>query len=419
MNINLEINIDGEWAPVATYEKRRVGGWLEYDADYVIDQKDTFHNRAGLLYPVNFELYNCPVIPAFLADITPSGAGRRVWLRRLGQKENTEAELDWDLLKVGAGNPPGNLRVCQAAIEPPEIKHPGFAMEDIVAKKSDFIEYAEEMGAIVAGATDIPGDAPKFMVVTDREDRWHPDGALAPGDVSESWIVKFPRGKKAEDRLVLRNEAPYYEVARWFGVRVGGSLLYRDDCLFIPRFDRERHRDKLLRHGLETVCSVANISEYGRRGDHIKFCQAIASVTTDPISEVLEYLRRDVLNTAMRNTDNHGRNTAIIKKRGYPIELSPLYDFAPMFLDPEGIPRASLWHGMEKSIGQPDWMAVARSLDGLIDVEHTTQYLASLAPMVAQLPAIMKQLGVEERILQEVIGRCAAIAMDLEKVARG
>lgn len=417
MNIDLQININGEWTPVATYEKRHSGGWLEYDTDYVIERKDTPHNRAGLLYPVNFDLCDCPTIPAFLVDITPSGAGRRVWLRRIGQKEDAGAELNWDLLTVGAGNPPGNLRVRQAAIDPPDSAHHGFTIEDIVSKKSNFIEYAEEMGAVVAGATDIPGDAPKFMVVTDKDGRWHPDGALRPEDVVESWIVKFPRGKDADDRLVLRNEAPYYEVARWFGIRVGGSLVYHDDCLFIPRFDRERCGGRLLRHGLETICSVADISDYGRRGDHLRFCQAIANAATNPTTEVLEYLKRDVLNTAMRNTDNHGRNTAFLKKRGCPIELSPLYDFAPMSLDPAGVPRASLWSGME-TYGQPDWVAVARSLRELVDVASTLRFLADQALKVAQLPAIMKQAGVEERVLREVSGRCGAISGSLEKAGR-
>lgn len=415
MHIDLQINIDGQWVPVATFDKRPNGGWLEYDAEYVIDQGDSPHNRASLLYPANFELYDCALTPAFLVDITPSGASRRIWLRRLGQSEDAGSALDWDLLTVGAGNPPGNLRVLQAAIESPIFKHPGFTMDDIVAKNSDFIEYAEEMGAVVAGATDIPGDAPKFMVVTDSDGRWHPDGALAPEEVVNSWIVKFPRGKDPADRLVLRNEAPYYEVARWFGIRVGAPLFYRDNSLFIPRFDRERHGDLLLRHGLETVCSAANISDYGRRGDHLRFCQAIVDVATNPASEILEYLKRDILNTSLRNIDNHGRNTAFIKKRGRPIELSPLYDFAPMSLDPEGMARASLWTGMENKIGLPDWGAVARSLREIVDLPTVLSLLADHSPKVAKLPAVMKQLGVEEKVIQEVARRCEAISSDLKK----
>jgi len=415
MKIDLQISLDGEWASIATCERSAVsGGWLEYDHAYVVDQKDSPHNRAGLLYPVNFDIHSFNTLPAFVVDILPAGAGRRVWLKRLDKKDGESVELDWELLSVGAGNPPGNLRVRQSVIEPPEPPHVGFSMDDIVAKKSDFIEYAEEMGAVVTGATDIPGDAPKFAVVTDVNGKWHPDGALRPEMIVSSWIVKFPRGKQAADKLILRNEAQYYEVARWFGIRTGDKLAYRDNCLFVPRFDRERSGNKLLRHGLETLCSVANISEYGRRGDHLTFCHAIATVATAPAAEIMEYLKRDILNAAMRNVDNHGRNTAFLKRRGGPIELSPLYDFDPMSLDPEGIPRASLWHGME-SAGRPDWVAVAKSLEGLVDVTHTIKFLSSQASKVARIPAVMKQLGVEGRVIEEVAARCEAIAGDLEK----
>ena len=418
MKADLQINIDGTWLSIATYERTPAGGWLEYEPGYVIDQKDSPHNRAGLLYPVNFDLYECPRLPAFLVDIIPAGAGRRVWLRRLGRSDDGSADLDWDLLLTGSGNPPGNIRVRQALVEPPEQSHPGFSMEEIVSKKSDFIEYAEERGAVVAGATDISGDAPKFMVVRDQAGRWHPDGSLPPEKVVDSWIVKFPRGKTDRDRLILRNEAPYYEVARWFGVRTGAQLTYRDDCLFIPRFDREPVDGTLLYHGLETVCSIAGIAEYGRRGCHFSFCSALARVAADPSGEVLEYLKRDILNTALRNVDNHGRNTAVIKKRGTAVGLSPLFDFAPMSLDPDGIPRASLWSGAESTIGRPDWGAVARGVGEFIDVGTTIRFLALQSTRVARLPAILQQVGVESDVLREVSRRCEEIAADLEKAGR-
>lgn len=419
MKADIEININGEWTPVASFEERRSGGgWLEYESDYVVSYKDTPHARVGLRYPVNFSLYEPLKWPAFLLDIIPSGAGRRVWLRKLGLTDNDSIELNWDLLLAGAGNPPGNLRVAQAAIPPSDIPHPGFSIDDIVAKKSDFIEYAEEMGAIVAGATDIPGDAPKFMVVRDHADRWHPDGALLDNLVVDSWIVKFPRGKTDRDALILRNEAPYYEVARWFGARTGARLFYRDNCLFIPRFDREQVNGKLLRHGLETISSVAEIAVFGRRGDHLEFCRAIAEVASDPGAELYEYLRRDILNAALRNVDNHGRNSAFLKKHGAATELSPLYDFAAMSLDPEGIPRASLWHGMEPSIGRPDWVAVGRSLSDIADVPPTIAFLAAHSKKVVELPAIMQSAGVETQVIQEVSKRCEEIAADLERAGK-
>ena len=86
--------------------------------------------------------------------------------------------------------------------------------------------------------------------------------------------------------MVLRNESPYYEVARRFGIRTGKQLEFTHDALFIPRFDRETRAGSLVRHGLETLSSAAGIAEYGRRGDHAVFCAAIAAFATDAATEL-------------------------------------------------------------------------------------------------------------------------------------
>lgn len=424
MKATLQLCIDGKWTTAGTFEssQRDVargiagGGWFEYDADFTLAHLDNPPGcRAGLRYPVNFELYKSDRWPPFLLDILPSGAGRRVWLRRLSLTDNAAA--DWQLLLNGAGNPPGNLRVAEAVI-PPAGPHPGFTKEEIVEKQADFIEYAEARGAVVAGATDVAGDAPKFLLARDRKRRWHPDGALKDREVLDCWLVKFPRGKSDADRTVLRNESPYYEVARRFGIRTGKRLEYTHDALFVPRFDRQARAGNLVRHALETLSSAAGIAEYGRRGDHAVFCAAIANFATDTATELREYLRREVLNVALRNTDNHGRNSAFIKYADGTVILSPLYDFAPMFLDPEGIPRSSRWGGeLEPAIGRPDWGKVAESLHPHLDPRETRSFLAGHAEAVEELPETMRECGVEERVIDGVARRCAEIAADLRDTA--
>lgn len=422
MIATLQISIDGKWLVAGTFEpvERDIakgiagGGLFEYDADFVLAHLDNSPGwRVGLRYPVNFELYRSVGWPAFLLDILPSGAGRRVWVRRLGLKNNEAA--DWWLLLNGAGNPPGNLRIAEAVI-PPAGSHPGFTEEEIIQKKADFIEYAEARGAVVAGATDVAGDAPKFLLVRDKKRRWHPDGALEDRDILDSWLVKFPRGKTDPDLKVLRNEAPYYEVARNFGIRTGHPLRFIDGALFIPRFDRMAKEGCLIRHGLETLASAAGIAEYGRRGDHFVFCTAISFFATNKKVELREYLRREILNVALRNTDNHGRNSAFLKFADGTVMLSPLYDFAPMFLDPEGIPRSSRWNSeLEPTPGRPDWSKVAESLSPYIDLRETRTFLASHSAEVAKLPDTMRKCGVEEEVIEGVAGRCAEIAADLRE----
>ena len=420
MIATVQISINGKWITAGTFESGQRdavkgiagGGWFEYDADFALSHLDNSSGwRVGLCYPVNFELYQCDRWPAFLLDILPSGAGRRVWVRRLGLGNNEAA--DWQLLLNGAGNPPGNLRIAEAVI-PPAGPHPGFTEEEIIQKKADFIEYAEARGAVVTGATDVAGDAPKFLLVRDQKRRWHPGGALEDRDVLDSWLVKFPRGKTEADLTVLRNEAPYYEVARSFGIRTGNPLKFVDGALFIPRFDRQMKGGYLTRHGLETLSSVVGIAEYGRRGDHTGFCASIAAFATDKKAELNEYLRREILNVALRNTDNHGRNSSFLKYVDGTVLLSPLYDFAPMFLDPEGIPRSSRWNErLEPTLGRPDWGKVAESLHPHIDPREAMAFLASHSEAVEKLPETMRSCGVEEKVIDGVARRCAEIASDL------
>jgi serine/threonine-protein kinase HipA len=423
MKVTLELFLDQRWqrAGVFAPDERTLSrgiagsGIFEYDLDYTVERLDNHpYWRAGLGYPVSFELFRSTHWPAFLLDIMPTGAGRRVWLRRLGLTDGAGA--DWDLLRTGSGNPPGNIRVAEAVI-PSGPPHPGFSRDEIVARNADFIEYAEERGAVVTGATDVQGDAPKFLLVRDRNLRWHPDGALADEDVFDSWMVKFPRGRTDADRQVLRNEAPYLEVARRFGLRVGRALEYCEDALFIPRFDRITGISGLERLGFETLSSVTGINEFGKRGDHSVFCHSLAGHSTDPLRDLREYLRRDILNAALRNTDNHGRNTALLKFTHGVVELSPLYDFAPMFLDPEGIPRSSRWSGeLEPVIGRPCW---AKICDSLVDISETSLIRAALvndAMAVERLPETMQQCGVEDAVIERVADRCGEIAEDLREL---
>lgn len=422
MQATIQIFQQGRWRSAGTFtpdsgslaQGIAGGGVFDYDIDYVLDHA-TGNACAGvsLGYPPSFELHRTRRWPAFLLDLLPTGAGRRAWLRRLDLRNGPAA--DWKLLVQGAGNPVGNLRIAEAVI-PGAGPHPGFTEEEVVEKRADFIEYAEARGAVVAGATDVPGDAPKFLLARDRNRRWHPDGALEDREVLDNWLVKFPRGKTEADRTVLRNEAAYLEVARRFGLRVGAPLRFIDDCLFIPRFDRAAATDGLERHGLETLCSAAGISEYGKRGDHGLFCTVIAKYAADPKAEVIEYLRRDVLNAALRNTDNHGRNTAFLKPAGGAPLLSPLYDFAPMFLDPEGIPRSSRWEAeLEPVIGRPAWGRIAEFLAPLADTEakELRALLARDGETVRRLPDLMRELGVEDRVIEGVARRCAEVAEEL------
>ena len=112
---------------------------------------------------------------------------------------------------------------------------------------------------------------------------------------------------------------------------------------------------------------------------------ALARYATEPAEELRELLLRDVLDVALGNTDNHARNTAVLKRTDGVIELTPLYDFAPMVLDPQGIARVCRWRDEED--GFPVWSRVAETLDALgLDDTTTKPWLRELGSAVGELP---------------------------------
>ncbi len=421
MNCHVEIFIDNCWKTAAVFEpdpqtldKGVAGGSrLEYDIDYAIAYRG---NRAAELIPgltVGFELFRFEQWPPFLVDLLPGGAGRRAWLRRM-QAENDGPQMDWHLLTRGAGAPPGNLRIAEAVLTPPPDHFKiGFPRGDIIEQRERFLDYAEERGAHVAGASSVQGEAPKYLLAEDHAGMFHAEGALPDEKIKKFWLVKFPRGRRTDERnqQVLRNEAPYLEVARKFGIRSGEPLVYEDDVLFVPRFDRKFSDGRVERLGMHSLYAVANIAEFGAAVRHETYCRALAKVVVDPVQELREYMRRDILNLALRNTDNHGRNTAVLRINGH-VRLSPLFDFAPMFLDPEGIGRVSRWED-EQPGNQPEWAVICEKLKNFVNPIETRTWLAGLGEDVKRLPETMQHCHVDDVIIQRLTGWIDEVAAGL------
>ena len=423
MKCHIQIYHNDQWHTAAVFEpdpqtldKGVEGGCrLEYDHDYAIEK---IAQASAELIPgltVGFALHRYQHWPPFLVDLLPAGAGRRAWLKRM-QIDNDGPQVEWHLLTKGAGHPPGNLRIAEAVSPPPPDQFKiGFPRKDIIEQREDFIEYAEERGAYVAGASSVQGEAPKYMLVEDTKGMFHAEGALSDDKIKQFWLVKFPRGRRSEERnyQVLRNEAPYLEVAREFGVRVDAPLTYEDGTLFVPRFDRKVADGHVLRLGMQSLYAIAGIPGYGAAVRHEVYCRAIAKVVNKPENEIREYLLRDILNLALRNTDNHGRNTAILRDGGQ-IALSPLFDFAPMFLDPEGIGRVSRWDN-ERPGGQPEWAIICENLKDILDPKETREWLAGLSSRVLALPDLMQQCRVEEGVMQMLFRRIKDVAKALQE----
>ena len=123
-------------------------------------------------------------------------------------------------------------------------------------------------------------------------------------------------------------------------------------------------------------------------------------MVSDPLCETIEFMQRDVLNLAMRNTDNHARNTAVQRLLDGTVQLTPVFDFAPMYLDSDMIVRGCHWRD-DTGKTQDNWTQVLETLE--VDDEERGIIAAALtdfAPLVAELPKIAADCGIEASVIE-------------------
>lgn len=419
MNATVEVYRGGAWRPAAvlTPSDQRAGLAGACRFDYLIDYAADYAGpetsaAAGLScrFPADFQQYRLHHWPPFILDLLPSGYGRRQWLEQLELQDGPAA--DWPLLLRGTAFPPGNVRVAEAiaAKDPstlvptasgdvvPMKDHPGFDRAELLARDEAFVEYAFQHGIYAAGASDVQGVAPKLLLTQDHRGAWHAEGRLADKDVQSHWLVKRPRGDRAEDRTVLRNEAAYMRVADRLSLDVYAKLEWEEDNLFVPRFDRCVRDGGVERYGMESLYSAAGVTEYGARVSHDVLCDAIETNCTEFELDLVEYVKRDIVNVVMGNKDNHGRNTALLRLETGMVKLAPLFDFAPMYLDPEGIARVCRWSGDAEAAGNPEWRKVVERFPA--QAETLRAALQDFGGLLERLPDIMRDCGVDDDIIE-------------------
>ncbi|VAW57631.1 hypothetical protein MNBD_GAMMA07-373 [hydrothermal vent metagenome] len=420
MIATIQIQVDGVWKNAATFEAASTdearkgiagGGRLLYDVGYAAEYlgKGLYYALSGR-YPVNFEYIVLTHWPSFLVDLLPGGAGRRH-----SEKKGIPAGPagDWPLLLVASGHPPGHLRVAEAVKDVKLDSHPGFERSELLEREDTFIEYAYEHGAPVAGSSDVQGDAPKFLLVEDQNGRWHAEGAISDPRIKKHWLVKFPRGKLQSDRRILFNEKAYYCIAKALGLRTHEALLHEKNTLFISRFDRKSQNGVVSYYGQESLYSLAGIADFGKPMTMESLCTVIAQHSTHPELELTEFIMRDILNVALGNTDNHGRNTAMQYLPNGLIQLTPLYDFAPMILDDAGIARASRWQKYD-NYGYPQWHKIAETMgDFDLNITDLKLKLIEIGEKLNRIKQIMETCQAEAEVIEIMSCRIKVVTEEL------
>lgn len=361
--------------------------------------------------------------PGFLYDLVAQGKGRQ-YLVGLLHLEDADRQV-MPLLMAGAFNPIGCLRL-QSALRFYE-QHSGqghtpggFKLDDILQKSEDFLAHLSAHAMLAAGTTGVQGVAPKYLMTQDQDGRWFADAALPDERANRHWLVKLPRGRSDEDRMVLRNEAAYWRVAQAVGLRTHAEPMLHQDMLFVPRFDRVLTAAGLERLHQESVASLAGVRGFGVPVTMNQMLAAIRQHVSDPLAETIEFLKRDVMNQALRNTDNHARNTAVQRLPNGRVQLTPVFDFAPMFKDPEWVPRSAHWMGPDGVTRHETWAEVMAGLEQVLPKSEwplVCQALKDFVPWLAQLPTLARDRGVEKTLIDECRPSMERMARELSDLA--
>ncbi|MCT8571003.1 HipA domain-containing protein [Glaesserella parasuis] len=405
---------------------------LTFQADYSLNDFSYLHDLTEILsdndkavsfnYPVEFFPHrSVSGWFAFLDDIVPSGASRRYWLQKLDIAHLPMAQQNYLLLKQGTIAPVGHLRVKQAVSsfvenEPSRL----FEIDDVINRQADFLEYANQRGAMAGGATGAGGEAPKLLLRQTATRQVWIDNLQQGASSDDFYLVKFPRGKRSViDCDILRTEFHYYHELASMGFDTIDTTKMRLEegerypSLWLPRFDVYRNEQgKMARYAVESVYAMLEKGA-GSLLDHEKVIrQLIAKIETSHLVEtgmffdkqafVIEWVRRDLLNIAFGNSDNHGRNTAFLRNQNR-IWLAPIYDFAPMKADPEGIPRTTMWdskgHPALELGGEYRFDLIAEQLDDLCPADKLLDALRQTAQQLVGLKARLEARGVPTAIL--------------------
>lgn len=422
MDCHIELFHEGQWleAAQASFSDVVRSGFrandcvFEYDLDYAFGSTVL---PVSLAIPVDADRHVLQAWPAFLYDLVPQGNGRKFLLDRLQLPDAPASDLP--LLCAGAFNPIGRLRIREAVayfdehVDRHGLAADGFGLEELLARAPDFHETMMVYGMLAAGGTGIQGVAPKYLLTQAHNGKWYPDAALPDDQAQRHFIVKRPRGPSAADIKVLRNEARYMEVAQRLGIRSFDLPVLHKDMLFIPRFDRHTQDGQVLRFHQESAASIAGLGGFGIQANQFQLVAAIRKVVDNPAEETIEFIRRDVLNLAMRNPDNHARNTAVQTVDGV-TRITPLFDFAPMYLDPEGITRAARWYHPASKKELPRWEDILPHL-GLERDEHQQliEALLQFGERLGSLADIMREVGVDQDIVDFVTPSITAQRLQL------
>jgi serine/threonine-protein kinase HipA len=418
--LTLQVYADSTWQDAMTLsfaqpEQGFVGPCtIAYEPSYVRDNLDAYQSllakAVSARLPVDFDSFALPLAPAFIHDIAPSGAAKRFLLAHVGREKPIGVSDDMFLLAKSTPAPVGNLRIKESMKFLDMAAAMGFARQDVISRDQQFLEYAYEQGAAIGGATGAGGEAPKLLMTEGKDGLYYPDAVLEDMHAKQHWFIKFARNQALKnDQDILRAEYLYYQALHALGMdTVATDEMALEEgtkpSLWMHRFDRKVTGRGVERFAVESIYSLAGITQPGSRMEHGEALRVLTRLWKEAgqghqiPALIAEYLRRDLINKILGNSDNHGRNMAVIRGADT-LRLAPIYDLAPMVLDAEGITRTTKWSAAIERAGEVDWRAACDSLSDLLEPQAAFEQLRDDAARLLALPDLLSTSGLPDVVM--------------------
>ncbi len=416
----LQLFNQGKWWDAAelSFANDKMSGLvtLSYLPEYIItilsyNIKDCW--ACSVNAPVSMEPIEYPNWPALLDDLLPVGKSRQWWLQYLNHSRSNEFQQNYTLLTHACMAPVGNLRIKESVETVVNNDVTLFPVKDVIELQYNFLEYANEHGAAVGGATGVAGVAPKLLLML-AGDKVYIDGNFAGKPLHASpYLTKFARNSSSErDNNILRAEGVFYQALTQIlsgmnikTIDVSKMKLFEHEgqvSLWLPRFDIQFDGDMAIRIGLESIYSIIN-AEPGSYQNHFQVMETVwekikDTTTMTSTDFAKQYLTRDLLNLIFGNTDNHGRNISFLKYHG-DIQFAPIYDFAPMKADPEIVTRLFKWERNCEKAGHVNFTLVLDELSEFCDKCELKNHLFFLAKKLINVYEVLEELSCPEEIL--------------------
>ncbi len=270
-------------------------------------------------------------LPPFFNNLLPEGPLRE-WL---AAQRHTTVHDGLELLAAAGNNLPGAVIIrTEMPVESARLKH-------YIDKKKASIQAIEEP---VADAFSLAGVQFK-LALSALDDNKRYTVHLEPGVDGEPIIGKFPSAQRSD---MVYTEFAGMALTRIAGIETADCWLaplaaldqglhkvqqpIGQEFLAVRRFDRTAEGGRVHIEDFCQVLSMAPERKYGKQADYETLAAILLHAAAHGEQQVEAYVRRQVVNTLLGNSDAHLKNFSLIYRDGCTPELAPAYDQVPVFL---------------------------------------------------------------------------------------